>query len=275
MSKLVSLTEALADLPIGSRVGLGGNTLHRAPCAAVHELIRLGKRDLELVKTAGAYDVDVLCGTGVAGAVTAGFIGYESVFGLAPSYRHAVEQGRVRAVEHTCYSVIAGLRAAAQGVPFMPMRGLDGSDLPELRGFAKLADPYGGGEVFVIPALPLDLAIVHVQEADQDGNARVKGSLFEDLIMIRAAKRIVLTAERIVAPDAFLAEPERTTVSSLYVDAVVETPRGAWPTSCDGCYPEDRAYLAGFLQASKTSMGLWHFLAANAAIERPLVTAQD
>jgi glutaconate CoA-transferase subunit A len=274
MSKLVGLTEALADLPYGARVGLGGNTIHRAPCAAVHELIRFGKRDLELVKTAGAYDVDVLCATGVAGAVTAGYIGYESVFGLAPSYRRAVEQGRARAVEHTCYSVIAGLRAAAQGVPFMPMRGLDGSDLPELRGFKKVADPYGGEEVFVIPALPLDLAIVHVQEADPDGNARVKGSLFEDLIMIQAAKRVVITAERIVAPDTFLAEPERATISSLYVDAVVEAPRGAWPTSCHGRYPEDRAYLAGFLQASKTDTELWRFLAANAAIEQPMVAAQ-
>lgn len=265
-NKLSTLATALADVPDGARVGLGGNTLHRAPCAAVHELIRQGKRGLELVKTAGAYDVDVLCATGAAAAVSAGFVGYENVFGLAPSYRRAVEAGRVRALEHTCYSVIAGLRAAIQGVPFMPMRGMDGSDLPAARGFQKVRDPYGGDEVYVIPALPLDLALVHVHEADPFGNARIRGSLFEDLLMIQAARRVVLTAERIVEPDAFTPDPERTDVSSLWVDAVVDAPRGAWPTSCAGLYDEDRAYLAAFLEASRSEATLWAFLEQRADV---------
>src|SRR3954462_10884009 len=82
-----SLAEIVATIPDGSRLALGGNTLHRAPAAAVHELIRQRKRDLELVKTAAAYDVDLLCGLGCVSAVSAGFVGYETVFGLAPMYR--------------------------------------------------------------------------------------------------------------------------------------------------------------------------------------------
>ena len=108
-----SLEGVIATIEDGSRVALGGNTLHRAPVAAVHELVRQQKRGLELVKTAGAYDVDLLCAMGCVAAVSAGFVGYENVFGLAPLYRRAVEAGRVEAREHACYTVIAGLRAAA------------------------------------------------------------------------------------------------------------------------------------------------------------------
>src|SRR5215212_11448202 len=107
-----TLAEVIATIADGGRLALGGNTLHRAPAAAVHELIRQRKRGLELVKTAAAYDVDILCGTGCASVVAAGFVGYETVLGLAPMYRRAVESGVVEAREHACYTVIAGLRAA-------------------------------------------------------------------------------------------------------------------------------------------------------------------
>src|SRR5918993_3876282 len=142
--KRVTLAEAIAIVPDGARVALGGNTLHRAPAAAVHELVRQGKRGLEIVKTAGAYDVDLLCGTGCAVAVSVGFVGFETVFGMAPSYRRAVERGDVEAKEHACYTVIAGLRAAIQGVPFMPVAGMFGSDVLSARGFRTVNDPYTG-----------------------------------------------------------------------------------------------------------------------------------
>jgi len=99
-SKVVSLPEAIKAIADGSTVALGGNTIHRSPCAAIHELIRQGKKGLTLVKTAGAYDVDVLCGTGVADAVLAAYVGFEN-FGLAPRFRKAVESGRVKLYEHT------------------------------------------------------------------------------------------------------------------------------------------------------------------------------
>src|SRR5215217_6987408 len=175
-----SLAEVVATSPDGSRLALGANTLHRAPAAAVHELIRQGKRRLEIVKTAGAYDVDLLCGLGCASVVSAGYVGYEAEYGLAPLYRRAVESGTVEAREHACYTIIAGLRAAAQGVPFMPLNGLQGSDLVGLRGFASVRDPYTDQDVIVVPAIVPDVALIHVQEADVDGNARIWGSTFED-----------------------------------------------------------------------------------------------
>src|SRR5215216_967325 len=102
IDKTTSLKEAIAPIADGSRIALGGNTLHRGPCAAVHEIVRQGKRGLEIVKTAGAYDVDLLAATGCVAAVSAGFVGYETPFGMAPAYRKAVESGAVEAREHAC-----------------------------------------------------------------------------------------------------------------------------------------------------------------------------
>jgi glutaconate CoA-transferase subunit A len=255
-----SLSEVIATIPDGSCVALGGNTLHRAPAAAVHELVRQRKHGLELVKTAGAYDVDLLCGLGGASAVSAGYVGYETPFGLAPSYRRAVEGGQVEAREHACYTIIAGLRAAAQGVPFMPLNGLQGSDLLALRGFATVRDPYSDRDVVVIPSIVPDVALIHVQEADQDGNARISGSVFEDTLMARAARRVIVTAERIVDGATFAARPERTSIPGFLVEAVVEAPGGAWPTSCAGLYGYDAAFLADFIAASSDADALRAFV---------------
>ena len=260
IDKTTSLAEAISDVPDGARVALGGNTLHRGPCAAVHEMVRQAKRGLEIVKTAGAYDVDLLCGTGCACAVSVGFVGFETAFGLAPSYRRAVERGLVEAKEHACYSVIAGLRAATQGVPFMPIAGMTGSDVPSVRGFRRLVDPYTGQEVVVIPALVPDVAIVHVHEADAQGNARIVGTRFEDVLMVQAARRVILTAERIVDGAAFEAAPETVTIAGFMVDAVVEAPHGAWPCSCAGLYDYDAEYLAGYVAASRDEASFQRFV---------------
>src|SRR4051812_11609780 len=247
-SKLSSLENAIRLVADGDRLALGGNTIHRAPCAAVHELIRQNKRDLELVKTAGAYDVDVLIAAGAASSVSAGFIGYETVLGMAPNYRRAVENGTVEAKEHACYTVIAGLRAAIQGVPFMPVAGLTGSDLPAARNFMIIRDPYSGDETIAIPALVPNVAIIHVQEADALGNARIIGTRFEDVLMANAARRVIVTAERIVDGSEFERTPELVAIPGFVVDAVVEAPRGASPCSCAGEYDADLDYLTAFLK---------------------------
>jgi glutaconate CoA-transferase subunit A len=199
------------------------------------------------VKTAGAYDVDLLCGLGNATVVSAGFVGYETVFGLAPMYRKAVEGGTVEAREHACYTIIAGLRAASQGVPFMPLNGLQGSDLIGLRGFKTVRDPYSDQDVLVVPAIVPDVAIIHVQEADQEGNGRIVGSVFEDHLMARAARRVIITAEQIVDRAVMAAKPERTTIPGFLVEAVVHAPRGAWPTSCAGLYDYDEQTIRDLL----------------------------
>jgi len=259
-SKITTLSEAVARIPDGGRLALGGNTIHRGPGAAVHEIVRQGKRGLDVIKTAGSYDIDLLCATGCASSVSAGYVGYETVLGLAPSYRAAVESGAVVAAEHACYTVISGLRAAIQGVPFMPVAGLFGSDLLVARDFRTVADPYTGEEVVAIRAIKPDVAIIHVQEADEFGNARIVGTLFEDVLMAQAADVVILTAERIVDGSRFEADPSLATISSLYVDAVVEAPHGAWPFGCAGEYEPDLVYLTEFVQASRDRESLQSFI---------------
>ncbi len=261
IDKRTTLTAAIAAIPDGARIALGGNTLHRGPGAAVHELVRQGKRDLEIVKTAGAYDIDLLCAAGCVAAVSAGFIGYETPFGMAPAYRKAVESGDVLAREHACATVIAGLRAAIQGVPFMPVAGLQGSDLPAARGFQMVPDPYTGAEVYVVPALVPDVAILHVQEADTVGNGRIIGTRFEDVLMAQAARRVILTTERIVAGDTFEQTPEAVAIPGFLVDAVVEAPGGAWPFSCTPLYGYVAAFLAVWVGVARDPEAAHRFIA--------------
>lgn len=259
--KQTSLAAAIATVQHGDRIALGGNTLHRGPGAAVHELIRQEKRGLEIVKTAGAYDIDLLCAAGCAAAISAGFVGYETPFGMAQGYRRAVETGAVEAREHACATVIAGLRAAIQGVPFMPVAGLQGSDLPAARGFVEMADPYTGQHVFVIPALMPEVAIIHVQEADAQGNGRIVGTRFEDVLMAQAARRVILTAERIVNGATFEAAPESVAIPGFLVEAVVEAPRGAWPFSCTPDYSYDAEYLAAWTAVARDPEAARRFIA--------------
>ncbi|MDP9359339.1 MAG: CoA transferase subunit A [Chloroflexota bacterium] len=268
-TKLTSLVEAISTVKDRDIVALGGNLLHRGPCAAVHELVRQGRRWLEIVKTAGAYDVDLLCATGVAGAVSAGFVGFETPFGMAPGYRRAVESGTVEAKEHACYTVIAGLRAVIQGVPFMPVAGMLGSDVLAARGFKTIADPYTGAEVVAAPALIPDVAFIHVQEADAEGNGRIVGTRFEDVLMAQAARRVVITAERIVDGETFEAAPETVAIPGFMVDAVVEAPRGAWPCSCAGLYGYDEEYLAAYITASRDPADLARFVETHVLMPEP------
>ncbi len=249
--KVVSLGDAAALVADGDTLALGGNLLHRIPAAFARALARAGRRRLELVKTAAAYDVDLLCAAGAVVAVHAGYVGYETD-GLAPAYRRGVESGAVAAREHACTTVIAALRGAAFGVPFQPVAGLDGSDLPAARGWRRLPDPYGSGsEVVVIPAIRPDWAVLHVQAADAEGNARILGAPYEDLLMARAARRVILTAEALVDSDALAAQPELAQVPGFAVAAVVEAPRGAWPGSCHGLYDADAAAVAEWLAVAR------------------------
>jgi glutaconate CoA-transferase, subunit A len=100
MSKVMTLSEAVGRIPDGATLAIGGNTFHRVPGSALHELLRQGRRDLTLVKTAGSYDVDLLAGAGCLAKAVIAYVGFETL-GLAPRFRKAVESGRLAVQEHT------------------------------------------------------------------------------------------------------------------------------------------------------------------------------
>lgn len=117
-SKLTTLAAMAARVPDGASLALGGSFLHRGPFAFVRELIRQGRRGLEIVKQSPGYDLDILCRAGCVAKARAGIVAMEGNFGLAPWYRRAVEKREIVLEEHACMTLTAGLRAAAFGVPF-------------------------------------------------------------------------------------------------------------------------------------------------------------
>lgn len=255
--KIVPLRDLAAPVTDGSSLALGGSFLHRGPFALVRELIRQGRRDLEVIKQSPGYDIDILCRAGALGRARAGIVAMEGNFGLAPWYRRAVETGQIRLEEHACASLTAGLRAAAFGVPFMPCGGIHGSDLPALNGWKTVEDPYGSGEtVYVIPRITPDFAVIHANEVSEEGDVRVYGTSHWDRIMSRSAKRVLVVAERVASSASFREQPELTLVPHFLVEAVSIVPDGAWPGSCwphyAVDYPAVEAYMddaPGVLQA--------------------------
>ncbi|TCK33539.1 glutaconate CoA-transferase subunit A [Paraburkholderia sp. BL8N3] len=247
-SKEVSLTELVALVPNGASLGLGGSFLHRGPFAFVRELIRQEKHDIEIIKQSPGYDIDILCRAGVASRARCGIVAMEGNFGLAPSYRRAVEKGHLKLEEHACASLTAGLRAAAFGVPFMPCGGLHGSDLVRINGWKCIDDPYGSGQqTYVIPAISPDFAVIHASSVDHDGNVRVAGTYHWDRIMSRAAKSVLVVAEE-VCDESFADQPELTVVPYFMVQNYAIVKNGAWPGSCWSSYAIDYPAVEAYLE---------------------------
>jgi glutaconate CoA-transferase subunit A len=179
--------------------------------------------------------------------VDAGFISYETKFGLAEHYRKAVQEGRVTANEHACYTVMSALRAARAGAPFMPVRGLVNSDLIEKNDcFTVISDPFTGDPTTVVRAICPDYAILHTHRACEMGNAVIEQPAFDDLLLARAAKHVIITAEEIVPASRIRREADRVNIPGLLVDAVVPLMNGAKPCSCWPEYEIDEAGVAGF-----------------------------
>lgn len=248
-----SLSESVSMVDDGDVVAFGGKTLHRAPMAMVRELVRHEVADLTLIGLAKSMDVDLLCGLNRVEAVHYGYVGFEWL-GLAPNFRRAVETGRVVPLEGTCYTVASMFRGAKRGVPFVPVAGLENSDLPDVNEdfLSTVECPFTGETVSAVRTVTPDVAVIHATEADPVGNVRIEGADLTESLVVRAADTVIVTAERIVDTASFESAPDRTTVPGFLVDAVVEAPYGAHPCSCPGEYEYDTEHLREYLKRSST-----------------------
>ncbi len=236
--KLMSLSQAAGLIKDGMLLAVGGNAMTRTPAIFFLELSRRPLKNLKVCGAAVGIAGDFLMAAGKLDTAYFGFFGLENEAGLSPGMRKAMEGGgQVKAMEGSCTAQIAGLRAGAYGVPFMPVGGLFGSDLVKLRPeyYQVMKSPFDGREVVCVNALVPDYAVIHVQEADKYGNARILGPEFQDILMTRAAKKTIITAEHIVGSYHFKNEPKLTSIPYFLVEAVVELPGGAKPGVC---YPE-------------------------------------
>ena len=248
---LCGLDAAAGLVNDGDLVTLGGATFHRAPMAFVRELVRQGKKKLDLIDREPAIDFDLLIGAGCVNMVRAGMLAFE-IFGMAPNFRRKSEAREIVVKEGACQPIIAGFRAAAMGLPSLPVKGMLGSDLLEISeivGGQKLfEDPFTGEKMIAVRAIEPDVAVIHAQKADEFGNVRIEGPVYEDVIKAKAAKTVVVTAEEIIPGSAFREQPEATTLPHFLVDAVVRVPRGAYPCSCCNYYDADYDHIREYLK---------------------------
>lgn len=252
MSKLKTLAEAAAFVPDGATIALGGLSLNGAPMAFVRELARRGVKDLTVVSVVAGLCIDWLVAAGCVRRVISGLVSLEG-FGLAPNHRAAVQRGDVIMDEFSEHTLVCRLQAAAYRLPFVPTRAGLGTDMVALHPSSTRVDTDPDtGELYVAcTPLPVDLAIVHVNEADEQGNARMDPRLvWMDGELVKAAAATIVTAERIVPTASFRAAPGATTYPHFVVDAVVRAPWGAYPTSCLPEYGYDPDFLTDYTAAA-------------------------
>jgi glutaconate CoA-transferase, subunit A len=254
--KLTTMDQAIAEhVPDGSTLLLGAQLEQMIPFAAGHEIIRQGRRELTLAGPISDILFDQLIGAGVVARVMAAWVGNASA-GLGYCLRRAVEQGLPRSVQMVDYSnftLALALHAGALGVPFLPTYATLGSDLLEKNGnLREFPSPVSEEKLVAVSTLKPDVAILHVQRADECGNAHLWGNLGVAVDGARASRRVIVVAEEIVPGEVIASDPNRTLIPGIFVTAVVHEPWGAHPSPVQGHYGRDHSYFSQYHEQSRT-----------------------
>jgi glutaconate CoA-transferase subunit A len=268
------MREAVAELvPDGAAVTLGLQLEQMIPFAAGHEIMRQRKRGLTLIGPISDILFDQMIAAECVQRVIAAWVG-NVMMGSAYNFRRAVEQGGLKVTNMTNFAVALALQAGAMGVPFLPTWTALGSDVArDNEFFAEIESPFGqgevgesatrpdsrgrlfprgGGKLHAVRALNPDVAIVHVQRADGEGNAHCWGNFGVMIEAVRAARQVIVVAEEIVAPEVIASDPNRTVVPGFLVNAVVECRYGAHPSPVQGYYKRDDAFFRQYHEQTKT-----------------------
>ena len=245
MTKLMSLSEAIAQYVGDGDVLYAAGFTHLIPFAAGHEIIRQRRKELVLARATPDLVYDQMVAAGCARKVIFSYMGNPGV-GSLRIVRAELEAGRLEWEEYSHFSMISRLQAGATGLPFMPMNPTAAGDLERANpNYRTVTDPYSGKPVVVVPALKPDVAIVHVQRADADGNAHIWGIIGEQKEAAFAAERVILTTEEVVDAAVIRSDPNRTLIPGFVVDAVCHVPFCAHPSYTQGYYDRDNDfYLA-------------------------------
>ena len=248
--KRVALDALVDHVKDGDLVAVGGGLSSREPMAVLRALIRAGRRGLQVVGSAHGIDIDLLCGAGAVAKTLESYVGFEQDFGMAPNYRRACESGAVDVADSCCYTVVQQLRAAACGLPFLPVRSVRGTGFARLHPeYLPMKCPFTGADLLLVPALQPDVAILHAQYGDAHGNLRIVGPPVADILSARASSKVIASVERIVSNDELQALGGAN-VPYFYVAAIAEVPFGAHPTACYPMYAYDRPHTAAYYAAA-------------------------
>lgn len=254
MSKLRSMRDAISEfVPDGSSMAMGLQMEQMIPFAAGHEIIRQNKRNLTLIGPISDILFDQLIGAGCVEKIIAAWVG-NVMMGSAYNFRRAVEQDAMKVFNMSNFAVALALQAGAMGLPFLPTKTALGSDTAKGNHFFyQIFSPYEKKEsLWAVRALNPDVTIVHVQRADSEGNAHCWGNFGVMTEGVRAAKRVIVVAEEIVAPEVIVSDPNRTVIPGFLVNAVVECPYGAHPSPVQGYYNRDNDFFREYHEQTKT-----------------------
>jgi len=259
--KLMSLKEAVSKfISDGDIVAIGGVGRNRSPMAIIREIIRQKKKNLHIVGREKGMDFDLLIGAGCVKKVSFALVSLEE-FGLAMNFRKKAEAGEIELDEHACDSVITSLRAAAMGLPFLPVRGMFGSDVFKVsKSMREITCPFTNEPLAAVKAILPDVSIIHAHQADKYGNVRLLGPPFEDILKAQAAKYTIVSVEEIIDHEEIRKNPYLTTIPYVYVSAVVHQPNGAWPTSCDHYYESDDEHIKLYATSIRSANGFEEYL---------------
>ncbi|MFN4258600.1 MAG: CoA transferase subunit A [Gemmataceae bacterium] len=267
VDKLTTVSEAVSRLvQDGMYLAIGGFGADRIPTAVVHEILRQGKQNLSFAGHTATHDFQILCagnglerGRTLARVDIAYVIGLEAR-GLSPHARRVMQSGEVAVTEWTNYTLAARFKAAAMGVPFLPARTMLGTDTFHHSAAQLITCPFTGEKLLALPALFPDVAAIHVHEADRFGNCRIRGTSVADIDLARAAKRLIITCERLIPNDDIRCDPTQTVIPFWCVDAVCEVPYGSYPGNMPYEYFSDEMHLKQWLEAEANEETFRQFL---------------
>jgi glutaconate CoA-transferase subunit A len=263
MDKVRSLHDAIAaDVQNGVSVAMGCALESLIPFAASYEIIRQKKRNLTLIGPISDMQFDQLIGAGCVKKIVASWVGNVAA-GLGHNYRRAAEAGLPQPIEieeHSNFTIGLGLQAGASGLPFLPTRTVRGSDFRNGNQFAVVHCPFTGEELLAVRAIRPDVAILHVQRADREGNAHLWGNFGVMREAAFAATKVILTCEEIVDHDMILSDPNRNLIPGFLVSSVVAQPLGSHPSPIQGYFRRDDDFYFEYHQATRSREGFEQWL---------------
>lgn len=259
--KLTTVREAVHRLiKDGDYIAVGGFGSNRIPTAVLHEIVRQGRKGLGLSGHTATHDFQILAAGDCLDRCDVAYVVGLEARGLSRIARRAFESGRVQAVEWTNAALAWRYRAAAMGIPFIPARVMLGTDTGTRSAAKLIACPFTGLPLAALPALYPDVGMIHVHRADIHGNCQIDGIEVSDRDMARAARRLIITCERLVPAEEIRREPHRTVIPHFCVDAVCEVPYGSYPGNMAGEYFSDEEHLREWLEAQADDAAFSAFL---------------
>ena len=256
VDKRVEMEESIKGLKDGASIVVGGWGPFRKPMEIIKNIARSSVKDLTILSLAG-MDLDLLIGAGKVKTAVFGFVSFEGAPGSPGNFKRARQEGTVEMKELSEYMFICQFKAAAERLPFYPTRSGIGTDILTINPDIKtITDPYTNKTLVAVPAFTPDYAIIHVNESDALGNARILGDPYLDRLFAKAADKVILSTEKILP----VGEVQNNTISSCWVDMVVEAPNGARPGECYPDYGISQKEFKRYGDAAKTPESFQSYL---------------